>query len=143
MAEIETLELWPSEVTATPQAVVMVQPEAEVAPPEPIAEPVDPVMDEILEEDAALDFTSNEALDGQMAFIDFDEWWKVEWQGMPEFVQGDLTSWKSLYVHFESREDLMEFAKLVEQPMTGETKSIWFPQKSRVMLREKRYTDAT
>lgn len=121
----------------------MVQPEAEVAPPEPIAEPVDPVMDEILEEDAALDFTSNEALDGQMAFIDFDEWWKVEWQGMPEFVQGDLTSWKSLYVHFESREDLMEFAKLVEQPMTGETKSIWFPQKSRVMLREKRYTDAT
>jgi hypothetical protein len=51
----------------------------------------------------------------------------AHWKGMPEFDQKDLAPWKSIHVHFKSQKDLEAFAKLVRQPMTPDTRSVWYP----------------
>jgi len=122
-----------------------------IALPESLEEPVsteavtlqvDPVYVEHQREAAAevagevstvdeLDTTLSEERTGQMAFIDSNEWWKVEWQGMPEFVQDNLRPWKTLNVHFLSREDMLAFAVLVQQKMTNETRAMWYPESVR------------
>lgn len=56
------------------------------------------------------------------------EWYDEYWKGMPEFVQKDLTPLKSIYVHFETIEDMEAFAKLVGQKLTLNTRSIWYPE---------------
>ena len=56
-----------------------------------------------------------------------NEAWKKEWQGMPEFVQKDLTPAHSIIVNFEITEDFQGFKKLLNQSITDKTKSIWFP----------------
>jgi len=50
----------------------------------------------------------------------------AEWDGMPEFKQEDLMG-RSIIVHFKNNEDILAFAKLVEQNITGKTKYIWYP----------------
>jgi len=75
----------------------------------------------------------------QLAFFDKDENWKEHWQDMPEFVQYDLTPFKSLFVHFETREDLEIFAKLVNQHINKNTKCIWFPEAELGRTANKRY----
>ncbi len=52
---------------------------------------------------------------GQIPLIDVGEWWQEYWKGMPEFVQKDLAPWKTIYVHFENREGMEAFSKLVDQ----------------------------
>ena len=47
---------------------------------------------------------------------------------MPEFIQKDLTSEKSIIVHFRNKDDRDAFSKLVEQKITYKTQSIWFPK---------------
>jgi hypothetical protein len=51
----------------------------------------------------------------------------AEWQNMPEFAQPDATAWKSIPIHFNSLEDLQKFAELIGQPITEQTRSLWFP----------------
>jgi hypothetical protein len=50
-----------------------------------------------------------------------------EWKGMPEFEHEDLTAVQSIHVHFKSREDVLDFARLVGQEITDKTRSIWIP----------------
>lgn len=69
------------------------------------------------------------------------EKWEHEWQGMPEFVQEDLQPFQSIIVHFEKREDMDEFSKLVEQKLTYKTKSIWYPKAEIGTYADKRYID--
>lgn len=66
--------------------------------------------------------------------------WKKEWQGMPEFVQKDLTPFRIIKVSFRNKEDVAKFAELMEQKLTGKTRSIWFP-KVKWKLRSKKYID--
>ena len=49
-------------------------------------------------------------------FDDFDDldWWKKEWQNMPEFIMDDLTSFQSVHVHFETIEAREEFSELID-----------------------------
>lgn len=116
--------------------------EIEVIPlPETLEEPISNVpvvlqLDEALlavrteriEGDVDLtDAVIGETNDGQLAFIDTDEWWKVEWQGMPEYRQEDAQPWKALVVHFRTRDDMMEFATLTGQKLTADTRAIWYP----------------
>jgi hypothetical protein len=63
-----------------------------------------------------------------MGFFDDQEisYWKKEWKEMPEFNQDELRPFKSLTVHFESYEDILEFANLIDRKITNKTKSIWF-----------------
>jgi hypothetical protein len=56
------------------------------------------------------------------------EWWEEHWQDMPEYESKDLTSFSCIIVHFSNLEDLKCFAKLINQPISSKTQSIWFPQ---------------
>lgn len=67
--------------------------------------------------------------------------WKKEWQDMPEFVQEDLKPFRSVIVHFETKEDLDAFAKCVNQNITHLTKSMWYPEVNLEKLASKKYVD--
>jgi hypothetical protein len=79
--------------------------------------------------------------DKQVSLFDKGEWWQEFWKGMPEFIQEDLTPVKTIYVHFETREDMEAFAKLVDQPLTMNTRSIWYPEAEIGRIANKRYID--
>ena len=55
--------------------------------------------------------------------------WQDEWQGMPEFIQEDLTPYKSLTVHFETQADVKAFEALIGQKLYPKNNWIWFPHK--------------
>lgn len=74
-------------------------------------------------------------------FLDVPEWWEKHWHGMPEFIQEDQSSYKSIIVHFENKQDMKEFAKLVNQKILFKTKSIWYPKIEREKLINKIYID--
>jgi len=65
----------------------------------------------------------------------------VEWKGMPEFIQEDLTPWHTIYVHFTGPGDMAAFAKLVEQNITQYTRQIWYPKAEIGHFINKRYKD--
>ena len=82
---------------------------------------------------------------GQIALMDIGEWWEEHWKQMPEFVQKDLEPWKSINVHFECREDMEAFAKLVGQQVNLTTKFIWYPKAeiSHYVKCNRRYEDGS
>lgn len=67
--------------------------------------------------------------------------WANEWHDMPEFVQEDLTPFKSLIVHFETQEDLDKFSELVGRKLYTTTQSIWFPEEEIGRYSNKRFND--
>ena len=60
-----------------------------------------------------------------------DKEWKKHWVGMPEYDQEDNPTYKTIYVHFRNKDDYEEFAKMIGQPLTEKTKSIWHPRLDR------------
>lgn len=62
-----------------------------------------------------------------------------EWVGMPEFDQQDKMPHRSLIVHFENDDDVAKFAALIDQNITSETKSLWYPAQERMDTESKRY----
>lgn len=80
--------------------------------------------------------------------VELDQIWapetdaSAEWQGMPEFEQGNKMAWRSIIVHFNGPEDLEAFQKLVGQRMTEKTKFIWYPQAEKADVAGKRYVSA-
>ena len=67
--------------------------------------------------------------------IDPDE----EWQDMPEFNQEDVRGVQKIVVHFKTNDDVQNFARLIEQPLTPATNSVWFPQAEIGVTKDKRY----
>lgn len=65
----------------------------------------------------------------------------AEWVGMPDFHQEDQLAWKRLIVNFASLEDLNSFATLIEQSLTDQTRSIWYPYQAPEHLQQYRYVD--
>ena len=62
------------------------------------------------------------------------------WQGMPEFVQEDQTSWRHVVVHLRCEEDLARFLMLMEQsPGNIRQNSIWYPKAEIGRFADKRY----
>ncbi len=72
---------------------------------------------------------------------ELDEWWKKYWKDMPEFSQEDLSPCRTLLVHFYTKEDVQEFAKLLDQKITSKTKFIWFPTTGKANLKEMGWFD--
>jgi hypothetical protein len=64
-----------------------------------------------------------------------------EWQGMPEYNQNDLTSYKQIIVHFDCEEDIRAFEKLIGRKITTKTRSIWYPEAKIGHFADKRYVD--
>ena len=54
--------------------------------------------------------------------------WREHWVGMPAFHQENLQPWKTVKVHFKSREDMEAFATLVGQKIGEKTQYIWHPK---------------
>jgi len=73
-------------------------------------------------------------------FPDFENEWEREWHDMPEFIQEDKEPIKQLIVSFNNFEDYKRFAKLINQPLTRKTQSIWFPPAKIDTYADKRYT---
>ncbi len=76
---------------------------------------------------------------GQVALFDVRPYWITQWVGMPEFIQEDLTPVRSIIVHFETEHDLETFARLVEQSVGPNLKSIWYPEAEITRYADKRY----
>lgn len=60
--------------------------------------------------------------------------------GMPEFEQPDKMAHRSIIVHFRDDESVAEFAKLLKQGVTPNTKYLWFPPQERNVIADKRYS---
>ena len=78
----------------------------------------------------------------QSALFKVGDAWEKHWRGMPEFIQRDLSPFKTIYVHFETREDMHAFADLVGQRIGLNTRSIWYPEAEIGRFAGKRYIDA-
>jgi hypothetical protein len=80
----------------------------------------------------------------QTTFYSADELanWREHWKDMPEFVLEDLMPYRSVTVHFECHEDMVEFFRDVMgyKKIPG-TKWIWYPHQSRLIRQDKRYHD--
>lgn len=68
--------------------------------------------------------------------------WEKEWVGMPEYSQNKVKKeYASIIVRFDTKEDLEDFSKLINQKLTNKTKSIYFPQIIRGINANKLYID--
>jgi hypothetical protein len=89
----------------------------------------------------AKDSDSKTKNQGTLWDIDERALWEKEWHGMPEFVQENLEPAKSLKVNFLTLDDYESFCKLINQKLTIQTKSIWFPEVAKGPNSNKIYTD--
>ena len=64
----------------------------------------------------------------QLTLFDIDPDWKKEWHGMPEYINGDKTPYRTLPLHFKSREDVIKFSELIGQRITEDTRYVWYPK---------------
>lgn len=53
-----------------------------------------------------------------------------EWQGMPDFEQEQISE-VQMIVYFPSIQAKIDFCDKVNQPITGETKYVWFPKSAK------------
>ena len=76
-------------------------------------------------------------------FGDLDKysWWDKEWQDMPEFHQLKQEPYANINIRFRNKEDLEEFAKLVDQNLNNKTKSMWYPKLEAKKLFKTRWID--
>jgi predicted transport protein len=70
--------------------------------------------------------------------MDYDELW----EGMPEYDNEDITPYRTLYVHFRNEKDAQDFAKLIGQKLTQDTKTIYHPVQIKEIFKDKHYVDA-
>ena len=75
--------------------------------------------------------------------FDKDEYsvWFKEWDGMPEFVQENLSSYRKIVVHFRNQEDVKVFTDLIGQKIGKKQPSIWFPVWEPRRYADKGYVD--
>lgn len=64
-----------------------------------------------------------------------------EWKDMPEYEDHD-PFYRKIIVNFDCEEHVQAFAKLLNQEITTNTKSIWFPYKERNNLKDLEYVDS-
>lgn len=57
-----------------------------------------------------------------------DEYWRKHWKNMPDFVQEEKKSFRSVVIRFRTESDYNEFSKLIEQELSIDSKSIWYPE---------------
>lgn len=72
---------------------------------------------------------------------ELEDWWEKHWKDMPEFSQEDQSPVQSILVHFYTKEDVQDFAKLVQQRITTRTRFIRFPNSENAKLREMGWFD--
>jgi len=61
-----------------------------------------------------------------------------EWEGMPEFENEAVESYKTIKVHFMTEDAYREFGEITGNPLSDKTISVWYPRKLNEDL--KKYT---
>ena len=74
-------------------------------------------------------------------FPEFENETEREWQNMPEFNQESKEPIKQLIISFKNFEDYLTFSKLIDQPLTRKTQSVWFPKAEIETYADKMYID--
>lgn len=64
--------------------------------------------------------------------------WEI-YKGMPEYISKNKNPKRSIIVHFETENDVNEFAKLVNQQITEKTKYIYYPKQIKMSRMDKIY----
>lgn len=59
---------------------------------------------------------------------DVNRKWKEHWKEMPDYVQEDNPSFRSITVKFREKEHYTKFSSVIGQELTDKTKSIWYPE---------------
>jgi hypothetical protein len=62
-------------------------------------------------------------------------------KGMPEFKQNALKPYQKVVANLVDHEAALKFFKILGQPFTKKTRSIWFPEVSEDKYIDKRYSD--
>lgn len=63
------------------------------------------------------------------------------WEGMPEFKHEDLEPEYTIRVHFATETDRQEFSDLIDQKITSNTRTIWFPPQETLSMANQGYKD--
>lgn len=63
------------------------------------------------------------------------------WKGMPEFTEKALAPYQKVVVNIVDEAAALKFFKLIGQPYTKKTRSVWFPEVEEKKYIDKRYTD--
>jgi len=80
-------------------------------------------------------------LEEQPTLLDIPSAVQMEWEGMPEFIQEDLTPHRVINVRFRNDDDVKEFERLMGQSITPKQKTIWFPYAEHRRASIYRYVD--
>jgi len=67
----------------------------------------------------------------------------AEWEGMPEFENEDISSFKRLVVHFADERAMNDFSQLIEQSVNSKTVFVWHPKQEQANLRALGYEHET
>lgn len=70
-----------------------------------------------------------------------NEEWREHWQDMPEFICNDLGPQSQIIISFKTKEDRKAFSKLIGQPISERTKSLWYPKEDIDFVEHLRYVD--
>ena len=81
--------------------------------------------------------------DQPMLFDNLDDYdiIKREWESMPEFIMGNTEPVQKIVISFASFKDVEKFGELINQNVTPQTKSLWFPKEDYVAPSNFIYTD--
>lgn len=117
-------------VAASDPAVIVIEPEPNAAEPPPAL--------------------TEDSLDPKQAGLFGDDemedlyWWKEHWEGMPDFDQQDMTSWKQVPLHFESPSHFAHFAMVYEREFGKKPtlRANWWPPASIGSMANKRFVDS-
>ena len=60
---------------------------------------------------------------------------------MPEFNNEQLDPYKTIKIHFNTKDDYINFAKLLKQNLTKDTRSIWYPELKKETFIDKEYAN--
>jgi len=78
-------------------------------------------------EDSDIDKLEDNGIDSLSLAEQTSSNWVSEWWKMPEFIQEDLSPFKTIKVRFPDQGSMEDFSSLVGQNVGGDTRSIWFP----------------
>ena len=67
----------------------------------------------------------------------------IHWKGMPEFVQEDLHTWRSVDIKFRTKADYDHFASLINPDLSDRSKATWFPKLEVTKNHKLRWVQAT
>lgn len=73
--------------------------------------------------------------------LDVNAKWREHWKGMPEYIQEENPPYRTVHMLFREEEHYKDFAKLLGQDLTENTKAIWYPKLEITANRKLRWMD--